>query len=393
MKWHRRTPLAWQNLTHNPRRLLVAVCGVNFAVVLMFMQTGFRNALYDSTVQIVENLQADIVLASKARYSLPAQQRFSLTRIYQARGCEGVRAVYPVYIEAPQAVWRQPQGKGAPIRVIATEAPESVFLIPGVAQQAAALQEPDTALMDLASKRKVYGIPGSEEPLDRQRGAELAGRAIRVVGTFELGTDFANDGNLILSTANFGRYFPQRAHGRDPLEVVDLGVLQVREGADPQLVKKRLVDLLPDDVTVRTKQELIDAEIGFWSRATAIGFVFFLGTVIGYIVGVIICYQIIHADVAEHMAEYATLKAIGYGDWYFVRVLLEESLYLSLLSFVPGVVISLVLYHVLAQSTGLLMTLTLAHAALIFLLTVAMCVSSGGLAMRKVLSADPADLF
>jgi putative ABC transport system permease protein len=175
--------------------------------------------------------------------------------------------------------------------------------------------------------------------------------------------------------------------------MVDLGVVQVCKGADPQEVKQRLIESLPHDMLVKTKDELIDREIGFWNSSTPIGFVFSLGTVIGFVVGVIICYQVIYADIADHMPEYATLKAMGYGNGYFVRVVLQEAFYLSVLSFIPGLILSAALYQVLAQSTGLLMMLTFPRIAVIFLLTVAMCVVSGAMAMRKVLSADPADLY
>jgi putative ABC transport system permease protein len=388
-----RVPLAWKNLTHDLRRLATALCGIGFAVVLMFMQTGFKNALFDSTVQVVKDLDADIVLLSRLRYNLPARQLFSRTRIYQARGCQGVEEVYPLYIEVFRAVWRQPGGKGSPIRVLACELTDPVFLIPAVAEFRAALQTPGTALLDRHSKRKLYGIPDSEEEVLRQRGVELCGRAIRIVGTFSMATDFANDGNLIMSAANFARYFPQRAPGDDPLSLVDLGIVQVRPGAEVEAVQQRLRALLPRDMMVYTKQELVDREIGFWSSSTPIGFVFLVGTVIGFVVGVIICYQIIHGDIADHMAEYATLKAMGYARPYFVRLVLEEALYLSVLSFLPGWLVSLALYHALAAWTGLLMMLTLPRAALVFGLTIGMCIISGGLAMRKVLAADPADLY
>src|SRR3972149_12057550 len=98
MRLQHRVPLAWRNLTHDRRRLLVAISGIGFAVVLMFMQTGFKNALFDSTVQILQDLNADLVLVAKARYALPANQTFHIGRLSQVKACEGVRAAYPVYI-------------------------------------------------------------------------------------------------------------------------------------------------------------------------------------------------------------------------------------------------------------------------------------------------------
>ncbi len=394
-----RIPLAWRNLTHDRRRLAVAVSGIGFAVVLMFMQTGFKNALFDSTVQILQELDADLVIVAKARYALPANQSFSIKRLYQARAYEGIRAAYPLYIERPRAVWKQPddcnantRSRAYPIRVLAYDPADPVMLIPAVKQAADKLKQPGAVLIDEKNK-SVYGPSGSRTPWSQWQDVTLAGRTIHIVGSFCLGTDFANDGNLFMSTANFAKYFPNRVLGGDPLEAVDLGVVQLDAGVNPQAVKQRLAMNLPADVTVLTKAEMIERERNFWSNSTPVGYIFLLGTVIGFLVGMIICYQIINADIADHMPEFATLKAMGYRNSYFVSFVLLESVYLSVLSFIPGVLASYALYAVLAHSTGLLMVLNFSRAATVFLLALAMCIASGCLAMRKVLAADPAELF
>jgi putative ABC transport system permease protein len=222
---------------------------------------------------------------------------------------------------------------------------------------------------------------------------ELSGKRIRLIGTFTLGTDFANEGNLLMTARNFARYFPLRARGADPLSVVDLGIIQVEPGADPREVERRLSAMLPGDVQVFTKQGFREKELAFWRSSTPIGYIFFVGAVLGFVVGVIICYQIIYASISSHMPEFATLKAMGYRDRYFVGLVAAESVYLSVLGFVPGLLVSWALYALLAQQTGLLMLLTWERAAGVYALTLAMCVTSGCLAMRKVLAADPAELF
>lgn len=387
-----RVPLAWRNLTHDRRRLLVAVCGIGFAVVLMFMQTGFKNALFDSTVNVLQELNADLVLIAKARYALPANQTFPINRLYQARACEGVEAAYPMYIERARAVWEQPGGRGYPIRVLACDPANPVLLIPEVSLHAEALKRQGAVLIDVKNK-SVYGPPGSSTPWTEWHDVTLAARRIHLAGTFRLGTDFANDGNLFMSAANFAKFFASREPGGDPLEFVDLGVVQLQDGVDPQQVKQRLAARLPNDVAVFTKAEIIAHERSFWSKSTPVGYIFLLGTVIGFLVGVIICYQIIHADIADHMPEFATLKAMGYRNRYFVGFVLMESVYLSLLSFVPGMLVSYAIYEALARSTGLLMILNVPRAASVLLLTLTMCIASGCLAMRKVVAADPAELF
>ena len=387
-----RTPLAWHNLTHNRRRLAVALAGGGFAVVLMFTQLGFRNALFDTTIQIPEKLNADLIMASKAHKGLVSFERFDRQRIYQARGCPGIKAVYPFYMQFYGVLWKAGGQVLHPIRLLAFSLSDPVIAIPEIADCARALEEPGTALMDRRSK-PLYGIPRGADPVAAQPAIELNHRAVRLVGEFELGTDFLADGNLILSDRNFAQFLPARAPGKDPLSVVDLGVVQVADGADVEQVRDALASRLPDDVRVYTKREFIDREIAFWNDSTPIGYVFFLGMMIGFLVGVVVCYQIISADISDHIPEFATLKAMGYRNRYFMGFVLQEAFLLSILSFLPGLLVSWVIYTLLAEATGLLMALTVPRAAGIFALTAAMCLCSGVLAMRKVLAADPADLF
>jgi putative ABC transport system permease protein len=383
---NKRVPLAWRNLTHDVRRLLVALGGVAFAVLLMCMQVGFQNALFDSTVALVEGLNADVIITSRARYTLSVRETFTRRRLAQAEAVKGVQAAYPLYIETRVANWKNPAtGVSYPIRVLAFDPDQPIWRMDSARDQAHKLRQADTVLIDERSKSD-YG------PHEAGITTELAGRTVRVVGTFLLGTDFANDGNLLMSTANFVRYFGG-PRGGQVLSEVDVGLVQVDPGADARQVQQALVKALPDDVAIFTRDEFTRQELDFWAQSTPIGYIFTFGTALGFLVGVIICYQILYADIADHLSEFATLKAMGYRPRYFMVLVLQESLFLSILGFVPGAIISAILYTVVGQFTGLLMRLTPARAGFVLLLTVGMCVASGLLTMRKLLRADPAELF
>ncbi|MBN1851165.1 MAG: ABC transporter [Pirellulales bacterium] len=389
----RRTPLAWNNLTHDRRRLAVAVGGILFAVVLMFMEVGFMFALFDSTVKILDDVHADIVLISPARYALPAEKRIPAVRLYQAQSCPGVAAVHPLYIErAAAALYPSPSGKGYPIRVIGYSLKPGIFKAPSVDGQAEKLRQPDTGLIDMKSKRPHFNFALDGLKNSDRVDAELSGRRIHLVGSFLSGTDFANDGNLILSDRNFAKYFPWRGDGQ-PLDIVDLGLVQLEPDADAEIVRRQLEDLLGEEVEVLPTGDYRAREIQFWRQNTPIGLVFQMGVLLGFIVGIIICYQVIYTDVADHMAEFATLKAIGYTHGFFVRLVIAESLWLSVFGFLPGLLVAAGLYFCLAQATGLLMLITVPRSVIVLLLTMAMCMASGLLALRKLLSADPAELF
>jgi putative ABC transport system permease protein len=279
-----------------------------------------------------------------------------------------------------------------PIRLLAFHPSDPVLTIPDVTEYAAQLREPGTALFDVRSKPR-YGMPPPPDVIANQPDIELCNRSLRLVGTFELGADFLTDGNLILTDTNFAKFFPGRVPGGDPLSQVDLGVIRIAEGAKLDEVRRAIAAELPDDIRVYTKQEFIDREIEFWGSSTPIGTIFSLGMVIGFLVGVVVCYQVISSDIGDHIPEFATLKAMGYRNRYFIGFVLQEALFLSILSFIPGLLISLGLYAILARATALLMFLNFERAFVVFILTAGMCLASGCMAMRKVLAADPADLF
>lgn len=383
----RRTPLAWRNLTHDLQRLALALAGIGFAVLLMSMELSFRQAMFDSTVAVIRQANADLFLTSTAKYTIVVRETFDKRRLTQALGCDDVVAADPLYIETRFAIVKNKQtGEGQPIRVLAFDPDRPVFTLPQVSALLRELQLPDKVLFDVRSKPQ-YG------DVARGKTIELAQRQEEVIGEFALGTDFTNDGNLITSDLTYRQLFPERAAGADPLDEVDLGVLRIKPGRDPRQVQRELQRLLPSDVTVLTKRQFEEQERRFWETSTPIGYVFWLGTLMGFIVGTVICYQILYADIADHLPEFATLKAMGYGNRYFVGVVLQEALLVSLLGFFPGIVVSQLICDLVAEMTGLLVSVHLGIAITVLLLSIAMCMVSGFLTMRRVMALDPADLF
>jgi len=382
-----RTPLAWKNLVHNRVRLMVAVAGIGFAVLLMCMQLGFYNALIDSNLEPIERLNADLILVARARYALAINESFAPDRLELAKSVPGVARATRLYLM--QALWtHQDTGRKYPLRVIGFDPTQPVLNLPEAHDFPNWLSPRGRVAIDLLAKREF-----DFRPHLIGRHTELAGRDVEVAGVFRLGTDFSAEGNVLVSEETFSQLFQGVWQSDEPREHLALGLLQLDGQARPRDVQRAISGLLPADVQVLTKDELLAKEAAFWRDSTPIGFVFFLGAAMGFVVGTIICNQILHADIDDHLAEFATLKAMGYSPAFFVGLVLQESLLLSVIGFVPGVLVSAGFYSFLAAQTGLLMRLTLMRASLILGLTIVMCVISGCLALRKLLSLDPADLF
>jgi putative ABC transport system permease protein len=205
--------------------------------------------------------------------------------------------------------------------------------------------------------------------------------------------DLTTDGNLIVGEETFRDCFSDPHTGASPLNRVEFGLIRVAEGADPVVVRDGLRQRLPGDVRVLTRQEFIDQVKMYWATSQPVGFVFGLGMVVGFFIGVTICYQILYTDVVDHLPQYATLKAMGYSNRFLVGVTIQEGIYLGVLGFFPGLAVSAGAYVALHAASGMLMKLTAARVVLVFVLTVLMCAVSGLLAVRRVLGSDPAEVF
>lgn len=382
-----RVRLGWLNLAHHKGRLAVSVAGVAAAVLLMLLELGFLNALFDSQVEVIRKLSADLVIVNVLKYSMAANVPFPRRRLAQAMAVDGVAAADPVYVEYEASVWKHPRAPVARgIRVLAFDPDRPVFAGLGVEGMREALRRLDTAAFDGRSKRH-YGNPRVGET------AELARHAVRVVGVFELGTDFVNDGTVLMSEDNFARFFPHRRSVAGELESVEIGVVRLVAGADVAAVQRSLRAALPADVLVLTRTELVDREIAFWRESAPIGYIFGLGAAMGFAIGIMICYQILFTEVTDHLAQFAVLKAIGYTNGYLRWVVVQEALLLSALGFLPGALAGSVLYGWLAAATGLPMRLTAARAGGVLALTLVMTIGSGLFAVRRATATDPAEVF
>ena len=381
-----RTPLGWLQLKHDKIKLLTAISGIAFADILISMQLGFKNALYTANTQYPRQIQGDIVLTSTQATNFNELYTFPRRRLYQAMDVPGVESAEPVYIGSLS--WRNPQNREkTSMTVIGFDPEKPAFNLPDVNSQLDKVKIPDTVLFDRASRGEY------DEVIERiERGETVTTESdrttITIGGLFEVGASFQDDGALITSEQNYLRLFPRKQAG-----TVSLGIIDLEPEADPETIRLQLNNYLPEDVKAYTHQEYVDAELEYIQSSTAIGFVFSLGTMMGFIVGIVIVYQVLSTDVNDHMAEYATFKAMGYKNSYLLFVVLEEAIILSIIGFLPSVAIAAGLYQLTAAATALPIALPASRAVTVLIMTILMCGISGAIATRKLQSADPADIF
>jgi putative ABC transport system permease protein len=379
-------PLAWLQLSHEKVRLLVALGGIGFAAINMFMQLGFQDSLYDSNTRTHERLQGDLFLLNTQSRSFTNIYTFSWRRLYQAQAVQGVQSVSPLYTGFGS--WRNPQThRKYSIYLFGVDPGKPAFNLPEVNQNLDKIKQTDVVLFDRDSRRE-FGSVAPEIEQGRPVITEVNDRQVKVAGLFSIGTSFAQDGNLITSDLNFLRLVERRKRGD-----INMGLITLKPGANLQKTREALQAQFSKDLKILTRPELIKMEKDFWAENQPIGFIFTQGVVMGLMVGAVIVYQVLYSDVSEHLAEYATLKAVGFTDIYLLGIVFQEALILAVLGYVPGFVLAIGLYAITKSATLLPIGMTLARSSIVFGLTVLMCFISGAIAVRKLQSADPADIF
>ena len=381
----RERPLAWAQLSHQKVRTGVAMGGIAFANVLIFMQLGFVNLFAGGAILLPKHLQGDIFITNTEAKLINSFSTFDRTRLYQAAAFDGVISVEPLYLKYGTWAYNK-ETLSYQTRVFAYNPQIQIFDLPEVNRQQSKLREPFTVLFDRLSRSQLGPIPAQIEAKPTT-SAMLNNQRLVVNGLFSLGSSFfLSEGNIIISDRTYAEIF-----GSSSLEQVSLGIIRVKPGTDIITLKQGIEKAVPG-IRAITHQELQTRELQFQDTNPS-STIFNFGALMGFIVGVAIVYQVLYSDVSDRLSEYATLKAIGYSDRSLLIVIFQEALFLAVMGYIPGFIATLGMYQLLTILTRLELIMTINLALTVFILTLAMCLISAAIASNKLRAADPADVF
>lgn len=385
-------PIGWLQLARQKVRFCVALTGIAFIAVLMFIQLGFQDALYTSATQLHNNLQGELFIISNQYQSLTLNQSFSRWYLYQILGADEVESVSPLYMQFAK-LKNSVTGLKSPIYVLGIDPFSNSLKLPISQEEFGLLQLPNMVLFDRMSRPGFGPIAedfeqGKTIVVELFNYASSIGYKVKVGGLFSLGPSFGVDGNLIMSASTFFQIFPDRS-GQN----LDIGLIKLKPDANPQEVLANLSAKLPKDVIVITRQDFINLEKKYWKLRAPVGFVFQVMVTMVFVVGVVVVYQILYSNIASHLAEYATLKAMGFQNQYLLIAVFHQSLILAVFGYIPGFAISLGLYDVAKTATNLPIIMSIDKASLVLAFIILMCFASGFVCTNKLRHVDPADIF
>lgn len=380
-----RLPIGWLQLTHSRTRFAAALSGVAFANVLVFVQLGIMGSMATATLKPYGFFQADIMISASDANSMTEGGNVARQWLFQALADPEVTGGTGFYVA--NVSWARPT-KTLSLTTYGIDPTLPAFLSPAMASKTGTLQLQNAGILDMFSR----GLPREEAAAIRPQtptSFEVSGTTLTLYDTFQGGGGFGGDGFMMVSDQTFMTLFPARRSAAP-----DHILLQISPGADADAVAARLRDLISDKtLRIRSYAQAAAEDLSYQQTRRPTGIIFGFGVIIGILVGIVIVYQVLSTDVADHLSEYATFKAMGYPQRFFLGIVFEEALILAILGFIPGFIVASGLLAGMKKATTLPLAMTADMAGMVFVGTLIACTISGAIATRRLAAADPADLF
>ena len=370
--------LAIKILLDDKARFLTTISGVAFAVALVYVQVGLFVGLLAGASVTIDRMDADLWVAAHNTPNVDFANAFPETYVGRVRSVPGVDRADNLI------VW------------FATVA------LPGGAKESAVIY----ALRDFTRWNLPWKVLEGD-PGDLRRGPYvfLDDSAARRFGPFEVGQYREFSGHRLKI---IGRTAEARSFTTSPIAFLDYRVAQslapsdldrrttdivvkLEPGADPGLVAAEIRRRLPyHDVHTRAEWSRLSRD--YWIESTGLGLTMFLTVSLGCLVGVIVVAQTLYTSTVEHLAEFATIKAIGGRDRDIYGVILEQASISACLGYLLGTAATLALVPALAR-IDMPLVVRADHAAAIFAGALGLCLLASAWSFRRIAALDPAIVF
>lgn len=388
--------IARKNLFEDLPRFLVAQAGIMFAVSLVTIQTGIFQGVIRSTALLIDHSRADIWVGSEDTATMEMTLQIPYERLSQAKKVSGVEVAEAIILNG--SMWRDSLSQINHIRVVGFD-PDGQLLVPGNVTKGNVynLRQFYTIMVDEASLR-VLNVRNIGDVV------EVGAFRARVAGMTQDTQPIVTSPFLFTSLKTALAYVTSRPADKPPKlsapdprpltskDQITFVLVRASPGQDLQKLKLKLEDALPH-TRAYTREEMANNTRAYWQKRTGIGFVLGLGAAVGIIVGMVVVGQILYSSVSDHLKEFGTLKAMGASDWVIYDVIVEQALWMAILGYLPGMALCFGVKTWALSAQGLVILITPTTAAVVFCITVAMCVSSAIFAIQKVNRVDPAIVF
>lgn len=385
-------PLGAQQLKRQRTSTLLSLAGVTASLLVIFAQLGIERAVYESSVRLHRMVAGDLVVVPYGFKSmqLHAEVPVAVTDIVETN--PSVAGTSPFWFGVMSIV-HPGMSTSRRIAWYAIDVERPAIDVPGLRENLYKLRETRRILYDRASRPYFGNLAedteaGKEVPVLGPPDNRGLLRQLFVVGTFALGPNVLNDGSILMSEQSMAEVFGAWWSDRPAFIAIRLV-----PGADPVAVQRQLNRALVGRGEAITIHEFEKRERGYWSGETPVGYITDLGFVMGVMIGMVFIYYAQYQIIRFYLPEYAILKSLGYGWWFFLFMIGQIGAAIITPAFVLSFTLGRMVYGATEAAMHLGMTMGLREMVVALVACVIMTVVSSLFAIRRLWKVDPIMLF
>ena len=370
--------LALKMLLDDKARFAMTALGVGFAAALVLVQVGLFCGLLENASVTIDRLDADLWITARNTPNVDFANPFPEGYVQRVRSVPGVARADNLIVW--YAIVALPSGAKESVVYYGLEDFAAWRFPWDVAEgNPADLRRGRFVLLDDSATRR-FG------PFAVGQSREFQGRRLKIIGRTRGARSFTT------SPVAFLDYRLAQSLSPDELERRTTFILvKLEPWADAGAVRREIRRRLPYN-DVHTGAEWAALSRRYWIESTGLGLTIFLTVTLGALVGVAIVAQTLYAATTEHLAEFATVKALGGRNADVYGIIAEQAMFAAALGYGLGLALTRGLAPVLERlDMGMIVSPTL--AALVFVGTQALCLAAALLSFRKVAALDPALVF
>jgi putative ABC transport system permease protein len=361
--------------------------GIAFSAMLITQQAGILVGLASQTGSFIRDTsQGDLwIMDDQVRFSqdtLPLQDTI-LTRV---RGVDGVRWAVPMYQEFLRA--RLSDGTRMTCILVGLDDATLMGAPPEMGQGVLADLRRDRAVIvdeeALATKMALKRTTEGRTEMRLGDRLDINDHEVEVVGTYKSSKSFFWEPVIYTTYSRAVAMAPQERR------VLTYVIVKAAPGVDLADLAARIERTT--GLAARTNDDFMQLTADYILKETGILVNFGLAVGLGFLIGVVLCGQMLYNFTIDSLRYYGSLKAMGATNLTLVRMVLVQVLIVGLLGYGIGVGMASVLGNIVADG-GLAFKLVWQIPVLSGVAILSICALAGVVSLVRVLKLEPAIVF
>lgn len=370
--------LATRLALHNRARLIVTLFGVVFSTYLTLTETALYIGMMENATSIIRHAGADLWVASKGVQNFDFAKPFPDDRAKTLQGRKELLWARPLSLS--WGFLKLPDGTQELVEIIGYD-PKAPVGGPWEMARGAA--------QDVDSGDKIIVDESAGQRLGELRigsSWDVNDRPLVLVG-LSRGAKTFTTAPIVFTSYNLAQEMtPGISH-----QAAAYIAIKLRNAKDSERVAAALRRELKEN-EVLTTATFVDRTVFYWTIETGMGAAFCLTAMLGLVVGAGTVGQTVFANTIEHLAELATLKAMGASARDLNTIVLAQAGIDAGLGFVVAAPLALWSKAPL-ETLGVTLAISPTLLAGLFSVTLATALAASYFSVLRVQKLDPATVF